>query len=141
MAGKQLTNPMGAFGETDLTTELYCETAPFQTSAVVTAGRVVAIGTDGTVAHAATNGVAALCVGIVDSNRGVNTAFSTLVIIEGYASGFADGATTAGAVLIRSTTTAGYVMASATPGVGEAIGVSMAASASGRVDMWVSKGA
>lgn len=138
MGDKAISNPMGAFGYSGLD-QLYQETVPSQASATLTAGRVVAIGTTGQVAHAATNGTASLVIGVAYEDA---TAAQTLEIIKyGYASTFADGTVAAGDILKRSTNTAGYVMATATPGVGESIGVAMAASASGRVDTWVCKGA
>lgn len=137
MAGKQIANPMGAFGYTSLD-QLYQETAPSQASATVTAGRVVSLGTQGKVAHSATNGTASLCLGIAYED--MTSGFTGDIIKYGYASGFADGAIAAGDILKRSTNTAGYVMATATPGIGESVGVAIAASASARVDMWVCKG-
>jgi Uncharacterized conserved protein (DUF2190) len=143
MADKQINNPTGAFpllstGDT-LAQELWQEAAPSQASTTVTAGRVVAINTLGQVAAAATNGTASLCIGVALNDITANN--SGLIICQGYASGFPDGAIAAGDVLKRSVNTAGYVATTATPGVGESIGVAIAASASGRVDMWVSKGA
>lgn len=137
MGTKQISNPGQAFGYSSLDQQ-YQETSPMVASATITAGRVVAVGTTGQVAQAATNGTASLVIGIAYEDA---TAAQTLDIIKyGYASGFAEGAIAAGDILKRSATTAGYVAATATPGVGESIGVAFAASASGRVDMWVCKG-
>lgn len=141
MADKTINNPTGAFpvGTITLAQELWQEAAPSQASTTVSAGRVVAINTLGQVAHAATNNTASLCIGVALND--ITALLSGLVIVQGYASGFADGSIAAGDILKRSTNTAGYVATTATPGVGEAVGVAIAASASGRVDMWVSKGA
>jgi hypothetical protein len=94
----------------------------------------------GLVAHAATNGTASLCLGVA-LNAISSGGFTGLVIVQGYVSAFPDGAIAAGDIVKRSVNTAGYVATTATPGVGESIGVAIAASASGRVDIWVAKGA
>lgn len=142
MADKQLLNPAGAYGYTALTDGLATSQSEFRTSTTVTTAlTVVAMGTDGRVAIAATNGTASLCIGVA-----LETAGAANGIIEVATSGFVgsvpcDGAVAAGDVLIRSGTTAGSVKASATPATGEAIGVAVAASASNVVTMYVSKGA
>lgn len=134
MGDKAISNPGQAFGYSSLDQQ-YQETAPLLATATVTAGRVLALGTTAGVAQAATNGTASLCVGIAIEDA---TAGQTLDVIKyGYASGFAEGAIAAGDVLKRSATTAGYVAATATPGVGETLAVALAASAAGRVDMWL----
>lgn len=136
MAGKVITNPGGAFGYTDLETINYCATAPFRTSAAVSAKRVVAIGTTGLVATAATDGTASLTVGIAQSAIGSGS--DGLIIIHGMAEDVpATGAVAAGDLLKRSVTTAGSVSATATPAAGEVIGVAINASASNVVDVWV----
>lgn len=136
MAGKAITNPAGAFGYTDLQTTAYSQTAPFQTSAAVTAKRVVAIGTAGTVAIAATNGTASLTVGI--ANDAIASGQVGLVIVSGMAEDVpCDGAVAAGDLLKRSVTTAGSVATTATPAAGEVVGVAVNASSSNTVDVWV----
>jgi hypothetical protein len=61
----QITNPNGAFGYTNLETKLFRTEAEFKTSAAIAgAPQVVAIGTDGTIAPAATDSTASLSVGI-----------------------------------------------------------------------------
>lgn len=136
MAGKVITNPAGAFGYTDLETQLYSQTAPFVTSAAVTSKRVVAIGTAGTVAIAATDGTASLTVGI--ASAAIASGQAGLVIIGGIAEDVpATGAVAAGDLLKRSVTTAGSVSATATPAAGEVIGTAINASSSNTVDVWV----
>lgn len=136
MAGKVITNPAGAFGYTDLETQLFCQTAPFVTSAAVTSKRVVAIGTAGTVAIAATNGTASLTIGI--ASAAIASGQAGLIIIGGIAEDVpCDGAVAAGDLLKRSVTTAGSVAATATPAVGEVIGTAINASSSNTVDVWV----
>jgi len=127
MADKQINNPAGAFpvGTATLGQELWQEGAPSQASTNVSAGFVVAINTLGQVAHAATNNTASLCLGVA---LNAITALNT-------------GLINAGDIVKRSTNTAGYVATTATPGVGESLAVAIAGSASGRVDLWVSKGA
>lgn len=136
MAGKVVTNPAGAFGYTDLQTVLYSQTAPFQTSAAVTAKRVVAIGTAGTVAIAATNGTASLTVGV--ATDAIASGNVGLVIIGGIAEDVpCDGTVAAGDLVKRSVTTAGSVATTATPAAGEVMGVAINASSSNTVDVWV----
>lgn len=136
MAGKVITNPAGAFGYTDLETQLYSQTAPFVTSAAVTAKRVVAIGTAGTVAIAATDGTASLTVGV--ASAAIASGQAGLVIIGGVAEDVpCTGAVAAGDLLKRSVTTAGSVSATATPAAGEIIGTAINASSSNTVDVWV----
>src|SRR5690606_39035791 len=92
----------------------------------------VAIGTDGRVAVAATDGTASLCVGIADENIAAGETGN--VAVWGYKEGVvADGTIGAGALLKRSASTAGAVAATATPAAGEVIGVAVAASAGGTV--------
>lgn len=140
MPEQQIGNPLGAFGYTDLQTQLWCVEAPFKTSAAVTDKRCVAIGTDGTVAVAATNGTASLVVGIAQdaaASGGV-----AMVIVMGIAEDVpANGTVAAGDLLKRSGTTAGSVATTATPAAGEVIGVAINASASNVVDVWVQKAA
>lgn len=133
-----ITNPTGAYGYTDLQTTVFSIPAQVKASAAVTAGRVVAIGTDGTVAQAATDGTASLAIGI--AREALTTGYSGLVTVYGLAENVpAAGSIAAGDVVKRSVTTAGYVSATATPAVGEALGIAIAASASNTVDIWVCK--
>lgn len=138
MADKQITNPAGAFGVTDLNQKGWRLEAPMKASAAVTAKRVVSLGTDGTVAITATNGTALLQVGIaVDA---IASGSVGEVIVAGFASGVpATGAISAGDPVKRSTTTSGSVSVAATTSgvVGEVIGVAIANSASNLVDIWV----
>lgn len=109
---------------------------PFKTSAAVTAKNVVSIGTDGKVAKSATDGTAALVIGVANDN--IASGDIGEISVAGYVTGLvADGTIGAGAILKRSTNTAGAVMATATPATGEAIGVAVAASASGTVDAFL----
>lgn len=139
MAGKVITNPGGAHGYTDLDTQLYSQTAPFRASAAITAKRVVAIGTGGTIAIAATDGTASLTIGIAQS--AIASGADGLVVIGGIAEDVpATGAVAAGDLLKRSTTTAGSVSATATPAAGEVVGTAINASSSNVVDVWVTPG-
>lgn len=139
MADKQITNPQGAFGVTDLQQKGWSLEAPMNASAAVTAKAVVAVGTTGKVAIAATNGTASLVVGI--ARDAIASGNNGEVIVHGFASAVpAAGAVAAGDLLKRSVTTAGSVSATATPAAGEVVGVAIAASASNVVDVWVSPG-
>lgn len=137
--GNIVTNAIGAFGDTSLESTVWHLDATMQASAAITAKRVVAMGTDGTVATAATNGTASLVVGI-----GRTTAAAAAAAVEVTVMGIAEdvpaaGAVAAGDLLKRSATTAGYVSATATPAAGEVVGVAINASASNVVDVWVCK--
>lgn len=115
---------------------MFSQTAQFVTSAAVTAKRVVAIGTAGLVAIAATNGTASLTVGIAQS--AIASGQAGLVVTQGIAEDVpCDGTVAAGDLLKRSVTTAGSVSATATPAAGEVIGVAINASSSNTVDVWV----
>ncbi len=134
MSDRQINNPAGAFG---LAADFPQAGEPYQASAAVTAKRVVAIGTTGQVAVAATNGTAALCIGV--SRDAIASGNVGIIIERGIVTGVgADGAITAGLLLKRSATTAGFVAATATPAIGEVIGFAIAASASNVVDIYVS---
>jgi hypothetical protein len=135
----QITNPNGAFGYTNLETKLFRTEAEFKTSAAIAgAPQVVAIGTDGTIAPAATDSTASLSVGI--ATRDAASGDTVKVVVYGIAENVpAAGAVTAGAILKRSATTTGSVSATASPAAGEAIGIAINASASNVVDVWVCK--
>ncbi len=136
---KTINNPMGAFGYTDLQTQLHSQEAEFKTSAAIAgAPQVVAIGTDGRVAEAATDSTASLSVGIAVRNAASGKVVG--VVVQGIAENVpCDGSVTAGALLKRSVTTTGSVAATASPAAGEAIGIAINASSSNTVDVWVCK--
>lgn len=137
MPDRAVVNANGAFGLSSLGATLPTDSNSYDTSANVSAGRVVSLGTTGTVAHSATDGTASLCLGVTQA--AATSGNTVLVVQRGYASALAQGTIAAGDVLKRSTTTSGAVQATATPGVGEAIGVAIAASSGGNVDMFVAK--
>ncbi len=140
MADKEIVNPTGAFGYTDLQTTMWSLEAPFKSSAAITGPAVVSVGTTGLIATAATDGTASLVVGVaIDSIASGGTGG---VVVYGIAENLvADGAITAGLQVKRSTNTAGAVMATATPAVGEVLGTAINASSGGTVDVWVRPGA
>lgn len=134
----QIVNATNAFQYTDLQTSIFSVQAEFDTSAAITAPAVVAIGTTGLVATAATDNTASLCVGV--AIRTVTSGKPVSVVVHGIAENVpAAGAVAAGDILKRSVTTAGRVSTTATPAAGEALGVAINASASNVVDVWVSK--
>jgi hypothetical protein len=140
MGSKTITNPAGAFGYTDLNTKLPQTVDSFVASAAITSpstGRkVVSVNTEGKVATSATDGVAALAVGVAFDT--VVSGDVAQVITAGIAENvLAQGTIAAGDSLIRSGTTAGYVAASATPVAGTVIGVALNASSGGTVDVWL----
>lgn len=118
----------------DLQQEVASLSFPYKAASAVTAKRVVAISTEGKVAIAATNGTASLTIGIARDAIAAN--HSGQIIRGGIASDVpCDGPVSAGDVLKRSATTAGSVAATATPALGEAVGVAVNASASNAVDV------
>lgn len=132
----QIKTAQGAYGYTDLRTQLWAQEAVFVATAAIVARNVVAIDTTGKVATAATNGTATLVVGVAQDAATTNGDVS--VVVYGIAENVsAAGAIAAGDIVKRSATTAGYVSATATPAAGEAIGVAINASTSNTVDVWV----
>ncbi len=143
MAGtKVITNPTGAFGYTDLETQVGATTFDFVATTNMVGPRCVAVNTTGTaVAVAATDGTASLVVGIYQQASALAGAV-VQVVTGGIAENVpCNGAVAAGDLLKRSVTTAGYVAATATPAVGEVVGTAINASASNVVDVWVRPGA
>lgn len=135
---KTVNNPLGAFGVTDLQNQLPSIEGEYKASAAITAPKVVAIGTDGQVATAATNGTASLQVGV--AIKDATSGGRAKVVYYGIAENVpAAGSVAAGDIVKRSVTTAGYVSATASPAAGEAIGIALNASSSNTVDIWVCK--
>jgi hypothetical protein len=134
--GTAITNPAGAFGYAN---QVNRETSTFVASAAIPAKTVVRVLTDGRVVTAATNSTASLAVGVTLTSAAA-AGDTVEVAVRGHVAGVpVDGATAAGAVLIRSETTAGRLAASASPAVGEALAVAIAASASGVTPVWIAK--
>jgi len=136
---KTIHNPLGAFGYTDLQNKLYSEVAEFKAQTAITGPAVIAINTTGNVATAATNGTASLTLGIAMNSPAANEIAD--VVISGIAENVPIcGTAAAGDLLIRASTTAGRVMTSASPAVGEYLGTAIMAStgANETVDVWVS---
>lgn len=135
---KTINNPNGAFGYTDLQTKLGSLEMEFTTSAAVTAIQCVSIGTGGLIAESATDGTASLVVGI--AVEAIGSGKSGGVVVLGIAENVpCNGAVAAGDLLKRSVTTTGSVAATATPAIGEVLGVAINASSSNTVDVWVCK--
>ena len=133
---KTITNTQGVYGYSDLDTRGWQLSMPATTRAAVEGPAVVELDDDLTVATAATDGTASLARGIVvgshTANRSVN------VVVGGVVADVpVDGAVAKGAVLKRSTTTAGRLQATATPAVGERLAIALAASASNVCDVFV----
>lgn len=134
--GKTINNPNGAFGYTDLATKGFQLTGNFKASAAITGPAVVAIDSALEIATAATDGTAALTIGIIQGSAANDD--TVPVVLMGVAENVpVDGATAQGALLKRSVTTAGRLAATATPAAGEVVAVSLAASSSNATDVWV----
>lgn len=133
-----LSQPFGAYGYTDFQTKIQGFDLEFETSAAVTAKTVVAVGTDGKAAMAATDSTASLCVGIA-----LHAAASgDLVKVRVF--GAVDnvpttGSLAAGGIIKRSVTTTGSIATTASPAAGEALGFAINASASNVTDVFVCK--
>lgn len=131
-----INNPNGAYGYTDLATKGWQLQGNFKASAAITGPAVVAIGTEGKVATAATDSTAHLSIGIAPFTCASGDTIP--VILMGLAENVPiDGAAAAGVLVKRSVTTAGSVAATATPAAGEVIGFAIAASSSNTSDVWV----
>lgn len=133
-----LSQPFGAYGYADFQTKIQGIDLEFETSAAVTAKRVVALGTTGKVANAATDSTASLCVGIA-----LHAAASgDLVKVRVF--GAVDdvpttGSLSASGIIKRSVTTTGSIAVTASPAAGEALGFAIADSASNVTDVFVCK--
>lgn len=136
--GRQISNPNLAYGYTGADQKLFKMVIEGVASTDLAAGNAVQMGTTGNFTPSVTNGTASLVVGITD--EAISSGKTGKVVVAGIKQSVsAAGAVAAGDVLKRSATTAGYVSATATPAVGEALGVALAASASNVVDVWVWK--
>lgn len=139
MSLNTIYNPLNAWAKTDKQTKLPSTIVPFESGGAITAGRLVAIATDGTgtVTQATTGTTAALCIGIALDT--VTTSGKVVkVVIAGYAQALTNGSPSVGALLKRGTTTAGSLDATATPAAGETLGVAISTSASNLADVWLS---
>lgn len=136
----QIINPGGAFGYTDLSDLNWSQQIPMKASTDIAAGNVVALGTDFTVAAAATNGTAHLVVGQAVS--AISSGKVGMIRVMGATDDLvAEGTIAAAAILKRSATTTGAVAATATPAAGEVFAIAVAASAGGVVKAWICKAA
>ena len=137
MADKQISNPAGAFGVTDLQQKLPQRTGEHVAGGAILAKAPVSITSTGTIIQTATDGVAIIGVAL----NALSTGETGQVIYHGIASGvLAGGATTLGTPVIRSATTTGYITSSATPVTGTVVGFALGASSGGRSDVWVQPG-
>lgn len=135
-SGKIISNPNGAFGYSSIDEKLPRTTEEFLAGGAIGAKVPVSITSTGTITATLTDDVAARVIGI--SVKAIASGKTGLVITQGIASGVsAGGATTLGTPVIRSATTAGYVTSSATPAVGEFLGIALGASASNQVSVYV----
>jgi len=129
-----ISDPSGAHGNT-ASREANMKLS-FIANAAVGAKDVVSINTDFEVDISATDGTAALCIGIAEEAIAANDIGKVAVygLVQDVS---ADGSISAGDILKRSVNTAGHVQATATPAQGEAIGVAVNDSASSVVDVFV----
>jgi hypothetical protein len=134
----EITNPLGAFGYTDVQTKMGALVWEFKAQSSITGPACVVLNTTGNVATAATNASTAAIIGICINSPTTNQVARVVVF------GVAENVPTNGSVsaldrLKPSATTAGYVAATATPAANEVIGFAISASASNVTDVWVSK--
>jgi len=140
MASPVITNPLGAFGTTDVAEKFGGGVLiPFEATAAITAKQAVTITTAGKITKATTGGAAAgttigICMDTVAAGEIAN------VCVLGPVSNVpADGSIAAGSPVIASTTTAGSVIAKAAPTTGEGLGFAIAAAANDVVTIWVTR--
>lgn len=143
----KINNPTGAFGVTTLAEKAGGEAIQMQAAGLIFDKQVVSVNTLGKAVLAATDVLANLCIGIAVGGPGTSSNSSAIaytnspvmVVTAGMVSGVpVDGASTAGAILKRSITTAGSLAATATPAVGgEGFAISLVASASNVTDVWI----
>lgn len=138
MAGKTITNPVGAYGVTGLDQTGFQETAQFTVStAAIAAKQVVQIDTSGTAVRVATTTPNTLQCGISLTGGAVGQVINVAIQGAVGAVPYTGTAPVAGDVLIQSATTAGRVAVSNTPGLGQSIGIAVGAGAAGVVDVWL----
>lgn len=132
-----IINPLGAFGYTDRDDQLWSNDVTFETSGVVSAGYVVAMGTDGRVVNAtSTQGTTNVQIGIA-KEAAAAAGETILVCVEGYVSAAVQVDLSAG-VAVRAST-GGLVGTAATtaPNIGYTMDAITTTQATGPV--WVSK--
>lgn len=135
-----ISNPQGAFGTTDVVEKFQPIVMELVATADIAARTVVTLNSSGKITKATTGAAAAgTCVGVtvdaVKSGRvGKVAVFGPIDNVP------ATGTITAGSPVIADTTTAGNVLAKATPAVGECIGWAFAAASGGLVSIFVTKG-
>lgn len=135
MADRTIANPTGVYGQTP---SPWQQTAPVRAASNITGPGVVAFAsTTGTVALAATDSTASLCRGIAVESQTAGQSFNMVVRGDPGVAIPVDGTVAQGAVLKRSTTTAGRLAATATPAAGEAFAVALAASSANACRVWV----
>lgn len=144
----RILNPLGAFGWTDMRTNLGGEPMIMKANGHIFVDDVVSIDTSGRVVQAITNGTPSLIIGVAVAGPGTTSDTSAIagtgtpvqVVTQGLAENVkAAGAVAAGDILKRSVTTVGYVSATAAPVTGESFAVAINASASNTVDIWIGK--
>lgn len=133
-------NPLNAWGKSDKATQFPSTVQTFVSGGAITAGRIVAIATDGTgtVTQATTGTTASLIVG-VSLDTVTTSGKLTRIVVQGYASALTNGSPSVGAILKRGTTTAGSLDATASPAAGEVVAIAISTSASNVADVWVTK--
>jgi len=135
-----ISNPQGAYGTTDLVEKFQPITMELVATADIPARTVVTLNTSLKVTKATTGAAAAgttlgVTVDAIKSGR-----VGKVVVFGPVDSVPATGSIAAGSPVIADTTTAGNVLAKATPAVGECIGWAVTAAASGVVTIFVTRG-
>lgn len=140
MAFRLIADPNGAADDGTFEQKLGNFSMPFLASAAVTAKRVVALATTGKVATAATDATASTCIGIAPKAAIAANDTIPVVLMGPVDNVSCHGTVNAGTLLKRSTSTAGWVEATAAPAEGEVVGFAITASASDVCDVWVGHG-
>ena len=137
MAEKQLTNPSGAFGYTGLAANTGFRTEiPMPAGGTITAGKLVVIGTTGTVTQATTSSTGALVCGVAAASAVSGGVVP--VVTYGLVDVTAQGSITAGDLVSRSASVAGNVVSAGTTVAAGVCGVAITTAADGAtVTIWV----
>jgi len=134
-----ISNPLGAFGTTDVVQKFGPLTMPFEATADIPARTAVTIGTTGKITKATTGAAAAgTTIGVTVDAIGSGKV-GRVVVLGPVDNVPADGSIAAGSPVIASTTTAGSVIAKAAPTTGEGLGFAIAAASGGLVTIWVNR--
>jgi hypothetical protein len=136
MAEKQLTNPSGAFGYTGLTDNTGFRTEiPLVAAGTIAAGKLVVMGSTGTITQATTGSTSTLVCGV--ATKAAVSGDVIPVVIYGIADVLAKGTVTSGDMVARSGTEAASVVTAGSSAAGGVVGVALTTATDATVTIWV----